>query len=297
MVDREAGRPQAEATDRLHGYSSARHVPQESWRQMRTLRWTGSVVVLCIAALAFAGCEGSVPKENAPKGPEIRQGKRKPRPAVAPRPGNIKEAVRRFGAAVESDDCEQVRVVAFFGPQQIEDKPCALLRQQLRGFEPTDVETYGTAAVVDYSAARGMGTVVFLTGRDGRFRWALRVIRQRGEKAVETTPVIKRKRLDAIAANATQALRQRECDRLAEAGEGILPLPKQPQQYCERANPLRKQLVQDAGARPNRLGANSRLAFYSLLPTPNGPYVTLVLLQEGRRAAFLSGFPVPAQRR
>ena len=85
-----------------------------------------------------------------------------------------------------------------------------------------------------------------------------------------------------------KALRQRECDRLAEAGEGILPLPKQPQQYCERAT-LDKQLAQDAGARPNRLGANSRLAFYSLLPTPNGPYVTLVLLQEGSRAAFLSG--------
>ena len=272
---------------------------------MRTLRWPASAMVVCIAVLGLAGCEGKVPKENASKGSEVGRAnglgrgkaKQKLRPASAPRPGNIKQAVRRFGAAVESDDCEQVRAVAFFGPQQIEDKPCALLRQQLRGFEPTDVETYGTAAVVDYSAARGMGTVVFLTGRDGRFRWALRVIRQRGEKAVETTPVIKRKRLDAIAANATQALRQRECDRLAEAGEGILPLPKQPQQYCERANPLRKQLVQDAGARPNRLGANSRLAFYSLLPTPNGPYVTLVLLQEGSRAAFLSGFPVPAQRR
>jgi len=254
------------------------------------------VVVLCIAALAFAGCEGSVPKENAPKGPEIRQGKRKPRPAVAPRPGNIKEAVRRFGAAVESGDCEQLRAVAFFGPTQIKDKPCSQLLQQLEGFEPTEVETYGTAAVVDYSATRGKGTVGFLTGRDGRFRWALRFIRQQGEEAAGTEPS-GRRRLDAIAADATQALRQKRCDQLAAAGEGILPLPKQPQQFCERTDALRKQLAKDPGARPERLGANSRLAFYSLLPKPNGPYVTLVLLQEGRRAAFLSGFPVPAQRR
>lgn len=269
------------------------------------LRWTGSVMALCIAALALAGCEGNVPKETAPKGSEAGRGKgpkrgkanQKRPPATAPRPGNIKQAVRRFGAAVRSDDCERVRAVALFGPQQIKGKACPQLLQQLNGFKPTDSETYGTAAVVDYSAARAKGTVVFLTGRDGRFKWVLRFIRQRGEEAVGTAPLIKRKRLDAIAAKATRALRQERCDQLAEAGEGVLPLANQPQQFCERADWLREQLAQDPGARPERLGANSRLAFYSLLPKPNGPYVTLVLLQEGRRAAFLSGFPVPAQRR
>lgn len=268
------------------------------------LRWTESAMAVCIAALALAGCEGSVPKDEAPDGPEVRQGKglnrgkvkQKLRTATAPRPGNLRQAIRRFGAAVESGDCEQVRSVAFFGPQQIEDRPCSLLLQQLKGFEPTDFETYGTAAVVDYSAGRGRGTVVFLTGRDGGFRWALRFIRQQGEEAAGTEPSGV-KRLDAIAANATQALRQKRCDQLAAAGEGILPLPEQPKEFCERADAVRRQLARDPDARPERLGANSRLAFYSLLAKPNGPYVTLVLLQEGRRAAFLSGFPVPAQRR
>ncbi len=273
---------------------------------MRTLRWTGSVMVVCIAALALAGCEGNVPKEIAPNGSEGEQVKdslkrgradQRHRAATAPRPGDIKQAVRRFGAAVKSDDCERVRSVALFGPQQIEDKPCSLLLKQLEGFEPTDVETYGTAAVVDYSAARGKGTVVFLTGRDGQFRWVLRFIREQGEEVVGTAPVIRRKRLDAIAANATRALVKERCRELAAAGEGILPLPRQPREYCERADALRKQLAEDPGARPKHLGANSGLAFYSLLPKPNGPYVTLVLLQEGRRAAFLSGFSVPARRR
>lgn len=42
--------------------------------------------------------------------------------------------------------------------------------------------------------------------------------------------------------------------------------------------------------------ANSRFALYSVLPRPNGPYITLVLLPRRDRAAFLRAFPTSAAR-
>lgn len=289
----------------LEGASGAWAI--ESWKQMRTLseiarsRWAASVATgLGLAAFALAGCQGDVPKRvEGERGQDPRQGRtqKKQRPAAtAPRAqGNIKEAARRFGAAVESNDCERVRSLGFFGQDQIDDAACSLLRQQLEGFAPIDSETYGTSAVVDYTAEQGQGTVVFLTGRDRRFKWALRFARQQGEEVVGTEPP-EPNSLDATARAATRALRQGECDQLAQAGKGILPRPELPKQFCERAESLRRQLTKDPDARPERLGANSRVAFYSLLPKPSGPYLTLVLLQDGRRAALIQGFPVAAQR-
>lgn len=256
-----------------------------------------------IGSLAVAGCGG---EEGQPSGKSSDQGSRPAKrgegknrrpPATAPKPrGSLEETARQFASAVGADDCDRVRSLAFSGANQLDDQRCAQLLRQLEGFEIEDSEQYRTAGVVDYRANRNRGTVVFLVGRDGRFKWASRFPRQRGKDTAGSEPP-EDNRLDQTAQSAARALRRGDCEQLAEGAQGVVPQPSQTQTMCENADALRTQLAKDPEARPKQLGANSRAAFYTLLPKPNGPYVTLVLLQDGKRAALLRGYTIPAQRR
>lgn len=233
-----------------------------------------------------------------PQNPEGRQGSSPA--ATAPEPQQeLEDAAREFTSAVRSEDCARLRSLAFFGPRQLKPAACTQFPRQLAGFKVEDLEEYGTAGVVDYTADQGAGTMIFLVGRDGRFKWAYRLARAKGEK-VAGNPPPQENRLDEVAQYATKAVRTGQCAQLDAAARGVLPPPnqsKQPATWCENAEPLRKLLAQHSDARPRQMGANSRVAFYSLQPKPNGAYITLVLLQEGKRAALLRGFTVPAQRR
>lgn len=269
---------------------------------VRRLRTVALIGLLCPALLTLAACAGNAPEqvrrpqgEGAEKPKDGRPGKRRD-PATAPVPReSLDEAVRRFTSAVRSGDCGRVRSVAFFGPAQLDQRACGQLLSQLNGFEPRGSEEYGTAGVLDFTATRGAGTVGFLLGQDGRYNWALRFARQPDDQVVGSSPP-RANRFDEVAQSATNALREGRCDQLAQAAKGVLPDPELPKITCEKGVRSRKQLARDRDARPQQLGANSRVAFYSLLPKPSGPYLTLVVLREGRRAAFQRAFPVPALR-
>jgi hypothetical protein len=253
---------------------------------------------MCAALPALAACSGDAP-EQVPQGQggEPSKGGESARrgPATAPEPrDSLEDGARRFTAAVNSNECEEVREVAFAGPQ-LSEEACDQLQRQLAGFEAGESAEYGTAGVVDYSADQGVGSVGFVVGRDGRFAWGLRLGRQPNEAVAGTEPP-DGNRLDEVAQSATDSLRDGSCEELARAARGILPEPNQPKTQCENSRNLTERLKQDPDARPELLGANSRAAFYSLLPKPNGPYLTLVLLQEGRRAAFQRLFSIPAER-
>jgi hypothetical protein len=226
-----------------------------------------------------------------------RPGARKPvAPVVAPEArGGVEAPARRVAAAVRAGSCERLKALNFSGLKNLEDAACERLVEQLKGFRVKDSEEYGSGAVVDFSTDRAAGTMIFVAGEDGTFKWTQQLPRERNAEVVGTRPP-RGNRLDSVATSTVGFFRESRCRRLEAAARGIVPDPDAPRQFCENREGLRKILAEDPSARPRRLGANSRLAFYSLLPKPNGPYDTLVLLQEGRRAAFLADYTVPAAR-
>jgi len=214
--------------------------------------------------------------------------------APQPREG-IEDAARRFESAVRSGDCERVRTLSFSG-EQPDDARCERFRERLKGFDAIAAARYGTGGVVDFTTDRSTGSMVFVLGRDGTFKWATLLGSARGRGVVGTAGP-RKSRLDAVASSAVKALRSGDCAQLAKASEGVLPEPRASQTACEKRAGLRAKLEQqDPDAAPKRLGANSRVAFYSLLPEPGGPYFTLVLLVKGNRAALLREFAVPPRR-
>jgi len=211
-----------------------------------------------------------------------------------PRQG-IEDAARRFQSAVRSGDCEGLKALSFSGNTPDDDARCQRFLGRLEGFRSSATARYGTGGVVDYTTTRRPGTMIFVLGRDGSFKWAALLGRARNVKVVGTAAP-RSNRLDAVASAAVKALRSGDCDQLATAGEGILPEPRAASTACEKRGGQRAKLGKDRDAAPERLGANSKVAFYSLLPEPDGPYFTLVLLVEEKRAALLRAFAVPPRR-
>ena len=234
------------------------------------------LLALVLLLLAPAGCQ--------------REG-RLPHPR-----GSLADDIRKFEAAVKAGDCRRIRSLAFYGNAQLKLDACKkIFLPQLAGFQPEDREQHRTAAVVDFTTKRAPGTMAFLVAKDRHFRWAVRLARSQGQKVVGTKPPA-RARLDATARAAVKAFRTDMCDELQKDGEGVVPDPSLPRQQCETADWLRKALRRDPSARPGRLGANSRLAFYSVVPR-GGPHMTLVLQLKRNRAAFSSVFAVPRKAR
>jgi hypothetical protein len=213
--------------------------------------------------------------------------------APQPREG-IEDAARRFESAVRSGDCERVRTLSFSG-EQPDDARCGRFLERLKDFDAIAAARYGTGGVVDFTTERSPGTMVFVLGRDRSFRWATLLGAARG-KGVVGKAAPRKSRLDAVASSAVKALRSGDCAQFAKAAKGILPEPRASQTACEKRAGLRAKLERDPDAAARRLGANSRVAFYSLLPEPDGPYFTLVLLVKGNRAALLRDFAVPPRR-
>jgi len=207
----------------------------------------------------------------------------------------IEDAAGLFQSAVRSGDCERLRSLSFSGKTPGDDARCQRLLERLEGFEASATARYGTGGAVDFASRLRAGTVVFVLGKDGSFKWTALLGRARGEEVVGTDAP-RSARLDAVASSAVKALRGGDCDRLAKAAEGVLPDPRAPATACESRDRQRAKLKRDRDAAPERLGANSKVAFYSLLPKPDGPYFTLVLRVEGKRAALLRAFAVPPRR-
>lgn len=221
----------------------------------------------------------------------MRQG-----PVSPPRPRQgIEDAARQFQSAVGSGDCERLKSLSFSGETPDDDAGCQRLLERLEGFEASASARYGTGGAVDFTTKRRPGTMVFVLGEDGSFKWVSLLRRTRGQEVVGTAPP-RSSRLDAVASFAVRTLRSGNCDQLVKAGEGILPEPSASGTACEKRGGQRAKLRRDRDAAPERLGANSEAAFYSLLPEPDGPYFTLVLLVEGKRAALLRAFAVPPRR-
>jgi len=264
--------------------------PVRSWRLRAFLSF-----VIAGSALFVVGCSGGAPEQQSEQ-PGRPGGRKPPAQVVAPEPrGGVEAPARDVAAAVRAGDCERLKALNFSGLKNLNDARCEHLLGQLKGFRVEDSEEYGTGAVVEFSTARSAGTMVFVAGGDGTFRWTQRVPRERNSEVVGTRAP-RGNRLDSVASSAVESYREGRCRELEAAARGIVRDPMQPRQFCENRESLRGKLVEDPSARPRRLGANSRVAFYSLLVKPNGPYDTLVLLQEGRRAAFLGDYAVPAAR-
>ncbi len=248
--------------------------------------------LVMISWLALSGCAN----EQAPR-PSQGGSNRPVKPVRAPEPRQgIEVAARRVASAIRADDCERLKAANFSGLPNLSESDCERLLAQLRGFRIEESVEYETGAGVDFATKQAPGTMVFVLGKDGTFKWTASLPRERGTTVVGTRSQ-SNKRLDAVARSAVESFRKDQCDELEDAARGIVPDPVGPRTFCENRKGLRKLLAEDPRARPRRLGANSRFAFYSLLPRPNGPYDTMVLLQEGRRAAFFADYPIPAQRR
>jgi hypothetical protein len=269
---------------------------------LRRLYFQTPIGFLAVALLVLlpAGCQregsgGPNQGQSAGQREKATQGTTNSR-ARPPNPrASLADGVREFQAAVEKDDCSRIRAIAFYGNAQLKPEACKAFVSSIAGFDPEDREQYRTAGVVDFATKRrrAPGTMAFLLAKDGRFRWAVPVSRLNGEKVVGTRPP-SRLRLDGIAASAVKAFRSGRCQDLQERAKGILPDPGQPRRQCEGASGLRRALERDPSARPKRLGANEKLAFYSILPQDSGPYATLILQVQRKRVAFSSVFVVPS---
>lgn len=243
--------------------------------------------------LVLAGCLGDDAGSPAP--PES-DGKDTQRRISAPDPRqSIDDAARGLQAAVTSGDCNQLKLLSFSGLPNLDDAGCRRILGRLRGFEIKGADEYGTGGVVDFTTTRAPGTMLFALGKDRSFKWVRPLSRRADAEVVGTRPP-SRNTLDSTASAAVRALRDGQCAQLAKAASGIVPQPEAPQAACENRRSLRASLTRDRTVRPHRLGANSRVAFYSLLPKPRGPYFTLVLLQNGKRSAFFRDFPTAPKR-
>jgi hypothetical protein len=253
--------------------------------------------VVLASVLVLVGCVGGGTEDDGPStGRPGSDGKDTQRRVSAPQPKqSIEEAARQLQAAAASGDCDQLKPLSFSGLTALDEAGCARLVGRLRGFETKDSAEYGTGGVVDFTTEGAPGTMLFALGRDRNFKWVTPLSRQADEEVVGTRPA-RGNSLDSTAAAAVKALRRGQCAQLAEAASGIVPRPEAPRKACEKRKSLRASLSGDRAVRPDRLGANSRVAFYSLLPKPRGPYFTLVLLQDGERSAFFRDFPTAPGR-
>jgi hypothetical protein len=250
-----------------------------------------------VVLLAASGCG-----EEAPKGKDrgdrkggAKGAKKQGRPVSAPEPREgVDEAARALASAIRTGDCERFKALSFSGLKRLAAEDCNRQLDRLKGFELQDMAQYGTGAVVDFTTDRAPGTMLFVLAKDGTFGWAQRLLRKADEK-VAATRAPASDELDQIAEQTVEALRTGDCARLAEQARGVLDKPKVPGRTCESRAPLRKRLEKDRDVKPQRLGANAKVAFYSLLPKPGGPYDTLVFIRKGEEAAFLRDFPIPAK--
>ena len=265
------------------------------------LRWV-SALILVVPALV--GCQ--LDPAGGPPPPEANQdensadgksqgdrGRKKPSRPKPPRSReSLADGLRDFEDAVEAGDCPRIRSLAFYGDAQLNAEDCRkTFLPSLKGFRSESLEQHRTAGVVDFQTKRTSEAMAFLLDNDGRFRWALRVVRPQRRSTFKAPS---RRRLDGVAASAVKAFRSGRCKPLAAAGAGVLFEPALPRRQCQQGRWLRGPLRRDPSVRPQRLGASSVFAFYALRPR-GGPFTTLVLQVKSQRAAFSSLFAVPRE--
>lgn len=217
---------------------------------MAGTRAAGGLTAAVLTAAALSGCGGG------DHGAKILPAPRAPVPAET-----VVRGLSRSLDLATRRGCRDTRAIFHSSVPRVSPKNCNAEFALLRGVRPRTVTRYGSGGLALYP---GIGSVVLVLDRDGRFRVAVGVQDSQGAGGGPTAGA------DRAAAHATESISKGFC----RSSDAVFSTYKR---ECDRRS--LKVLGADLHGevpRPTRLGGDSATAFYGLR-LKNGHYYTLVL--------------------
>jgi hypothetical protein len=224
--------------------------------------------------LAGCGAKESIGPPNASLTPSSPLGTADPPVARE----SIATATDRVAAALASPGCVRVLALRPLSRQSVSSPFQCQSFRALAGLEVEKAASYGGGAVADYVTADGQAlSAVFILDADGLYHLAFIDLNPSGssDPAVGTRFEPK---FDAAAQVAVNALREKDCRSFQTvASERFLGTAETSAicAYASMNNPLANLSSSSPRAQPQRLGGNSRYAFYGV--RAQGAYVTVVM--------------------
>lgn len=243
------------------------------------------------AVLAAAGCWGGDDNSDPtpePPAPDTVTGK----PLGPPKPKeSLGDAEKRIERLVSGEDCEKINALNPVSRTGLNTpERCAYL-QTLAGLEAVGKQEVHGGGVIEYANGSGVLTAILVVDSDRRYHLAfIDLVNPEPSVGTPFAP-----RFDQVADDAVEALREPDCERYFELAHRYgRAAALGPKEGCEALtpNPIQAVLVTAPDAKPERLGGNSRYAFYSLASTRME--VTLVLARQSNEGLPEGVPPLPA---
>lgn len=200
----------------------------------------------------------------------------------------------RVQGAATATSCMAVKGLMHSIYGTISDAACASVRAELGAFRNPRGQTYGTGAVIEYSAGGDRRKVMALAlDADRRFHVAF--IEDARGSAIGTPPPAES---NADASTVVRAMRSGDCDTFLRYVDRSIGLGTGSDELvCRRVSsePVRRELQDYRAAHPVAMGGNAKLAFYKLRTSPTRYYTMIMVRDEAVRPSsvhlLVNAFP------
>ncbi len=236
--------------------------------------WRGFALALALAAATGCGDDGAGAEQ--PRGQETAAGARMPSPAVSAEE-TATRLLETLEAARKRSDCRFVRAVGRRSSQRF---ACPMpFGPRIRNFRAVDSQTYGTAAVIDYTTRRSRAGAAMVMFVDPDRSWGVGRFGLLVDEhpSVATSDEDSRSGFAKAVEGYLTAVRERDC----AAFRTHAVTGGDPRLSCRREFPrtrdLARRLSANPGAQATYLGGNAIFGVHGILTSePTPAYETIV---------------------